>query len=126
MARIGAWLAVLLCLIAASRVVADNSTPLARGRADAALKAVHEAELAYKTGRADAERVYLWSVRWCETQRDSKGNLPQAAAQEHLKRMQELEAHVKARVASGSASSGDLSPAEYYRIEAELWAQTAK
>jgi len=122
MARVGAWFAVLLCLAAAARVGADSSVAAARkARVDAAAKVVALVEAQYKTGQADAERVYVWSVRWCDAQRDAKGNLPQAAAQEHLKRMTALEALAQQRYASGSASAAEKAMAEFYRAEAEDW-----
>ncbi|HZS38027.1 MAG TPA: hypothetical protein VFF06_14420 [Polyangia bacterium] len=128
MARIGAWLAVLLCLVAASRVGADSSAGAGQGKArvDAAAKVLAQIEAQYKTGVVDIERVYLWSTRWCDAQRDAKGNLPQSAAREHLKRMQALEALAKARYAAGVAGPVDGAAAEYYRVEAELWVASAK
>ena len=127
MARVGAWFAVLLCLAAAARVGADSSVAAAhKARVDAAAKVLAIVEAQYKTGQSDVERVYVWSVRWCDAQRDAKGNLPQPIAQEHLKRMVALEALAQQRYAAGAAGVAEKAMAEYYRAEAEAWLANAK
>jgi hypothetical protein len=125
MARLAAWFAVILCVAAAVRVGADASVDksLTRQRTTAAAAAYALAETRYKTGMESIETVYRWSVRWLESQRDAKGALPAAAAAAHQQRMQALEADAKARVASGVTTPFDTTSAEFYRIEAELWAQ---
>jgi hypothetical protein len=113
-------LIALACLAMATPAFADTAvSPLQRARADSAAKAFALVEARYKSGSADIEAVYRWSVRWYEAQRESQ---PKPAAQDHLKRMQALETTAKARAASGVAPADEAVAAEYFRAEAALWA----
>src|SRR5438270_13256390 len=107
MARMAAWIAVVLCVIAAVRVGADSSVDpsLTRQRTTAAAAAYAQAHARWQAGTEPIESVYRWSVRWLDAQRDGKGVLNPAAAQSHHQRMPGLEAEAKARVASGVASA---------------------
>jgi hypothetical protein len=89
----------------------------------AAAKAYPVYEAQHKVGRVPAETVYVWSVRWLEAQGGKKAGAGPAG--EHVKRMAALEATVKSQVQAGMASAADAAAAEFYRIEAEVWAQEA-
>lgn len=77
----------------------------------------------YKNGRGFLEPVYAWSVRWYEAQGGKKAG--PGPAGEHLKRMAALEATVKAQFQGGLASTADVTAAEFYRVEAEVWLEEA-
>jgi hypothetical protein len=111
---------LLLLVLIASPALADTAvSPLVKARTDTAARAYAMVEARYKSGTADIESVYRWSVRWLDAQRDAA---PKPAAQDHLKRMQTLEAAAKARVSSGIAPADEAVAAEYFKAEAALWA----
>ncbi len=77
----------------------------------------------FKAAAVTADTMYLWSVRWHEAAKKTKGAL--TAAQDHLTRMRAVAAQVKTAVAAGTASSADEKAAVYYVAEAEVWVADA-
>lgn len=100
-----------------------STSQLAVARIDKASKAYAAHEALQKSGRASPETVYAWSVRWFEAQGGPKGNA--TAADDHLKRMQDLESAVKTQFQSGLVTAADVAGVAYYRAEAELWSAEA-
>ena len=126
--RIRFWLPALALAIGVVVTLAPARSAgpraqLVQARADAAAKAFSAHEADYRAGRATLDSLYAWSVHWFEAQ-GGKGSAGPAG--EHLKRMQALEAQVKARYQAGATSAGDVAAAEYYRAEAELWLYDAQ
>ena len=117
-------LAVSFSLGVAWSGASPPAAQLTQARADAAQRAFTQYELQYKSGITPLESVYVWSVRWLEAQGGRRGGV--GPADDHLKRMQALEATVKAKVQAGIASGADTAAAAYYRAEAELWAIEAR
>jgi hypothetical protein len=102
---------------------------LAEARVNAARKAYQETDTLYREGRIrDVDRVYLWSQRWLESERDlsSKKADQVAAFEAHWKRMKNLEESVRKRYKVGAAAAIELPAVEYYRLEAEVWLVKAK
>lgn len=114
-------------MLAALGLVAALSTSIgaagASSREQARTAAASSAHAAYaallKTGTVTADTVYLWSVRWLESEKKTKTAL--SAAQGHLARMRSLATEVKGRVAGGLATSAEEKAAAYYVAEAEVW-----
>lgn len=70
---------------------------------------------------ADAEETYRWSVRWMEAEQATTTDLisRRSAREAHVKRMQELEKHVKQKYQAGEVAESDVAAAEFYRADAE-------
>ncbi len=92
-----------------------------------------KAEAARKTfelhwkDRLDVETIYSWSRRWLEAVRESgEQGSDRKAVEAHLDRMKKMEQLVQKHLASGGTSFVQLSAAEYYRLEAEIWFEQAK
>ena len=95
---------------------AGRAGKLQQARVKAAKK-VYELQLArFGAGAVQAEEVYRWSARW----RAAAGS--EAATKAHLTRMKQLQARVKAQHKTGRATAVDLTAAEYYLLEARVWA----
>ncbi len=112
----------LLALAAALTVaggVAQAASARDQARETAASQAFAAFQASFDGGAAPQESVYLWSVRWLEAAKKTKG--AQAAAREHLTRMQALAARVKSNVAAGMATRADALASAYYQAEAEAW-----
>ena len=111
--------------VAAQPAPAAADAPGPQGRAAAAAKAYRLYSAAEQAGQvAGIELVYTWSRRWMEEEKaaaDKKGQ--RAAAEAHRDRMRDLEARTQRRVQAGLATPGDAAAAEYYRLEAEAWAE---
>jgi hypothetical protein len=103
---------------------APSTAQLTQERIDAASKAFTQYEAQYKSGRTAVETVYVWSARWYDAQGGRKAGA--GPANDHLKRMQALEATVKTNQQAGMASGADAAAAAYYRAEADLWAVEAR
>lgn len=119
---------IVLGALGAARAGDKHSTePLERRPVSAAAKGYADAEARWKAGAATAEAVGTWSVRWLEAQRalPLAGEALTAALDDHLKRMQALEAGVAKQFNAGSASVLDVDSAAYFRAQAELWASRA-
>jgi hypothetical protein len=104
-------------------------TALARARIEAAHRAYQEALDLYREGRSrDVDRIYLWSVRWLEAERDAAARpadqLP--AWEAHTKRMKQLDDLVRGRFRAGVAAAVELPAVEYYRKEADFWLARAR
>jgi multidrug resistance efflux pump len=110
----------------------DQLQMLLKARRDAARKGYEVAvESMQKTRRAEnqifllgrSEDVYTWSVRWLNAERgwiiDAKYR--KAALESHLKRMKALQLRVAEMHKSGVAPLLDVTAAEFYRAEAEVW-----
>jgi hypothetical protein len=104
----------------------DKAAANARARLAAARK-VYEGMLARAkvdpNTPPDFEKVYLWSRRWMEAQRDVEGKKEGklAALQGHLDRMKKLEAFVKGMYEGKLATPVEVAAQEFYRLEAERW-----
>ncbi|HVV87400.1 MAG TPA: hypothetical protein VHE35_30370 [Kofleriaceae bacterium] len=90
---------------------------------DAAKKTFDANEKLLESGRATAESVYVWSVRWLDAERDrpAKGRALAAAFEAHRDRMVALHDRLKAMVDQGIASTSDLAATDYFVLEAEQW-----
>jgi len=101
---------------------------LAKVRAELGAKTFEEAWLYYSENRIDADKVYRWSRRLWEADRDAatdtKGRV--GAAEGHLIRMLKLEAKIAKIRQLGFGNSLDVLEAEYYRKEAEFWRAEAE
>jgi hypothetical protein len=117
------------------------SAPPGRGDAQAApdpakakleaARITYEALLeVHRQGQAgfDAEKVYLWSRRWMEAERDlSEKKADRAAAAEaHLDRMKDLRKLDVARYKAGQGTKAEALGADFYVAEAELWLARVK
>jgi hypothetical protein len=103
-------------------------SPLAVARHEAALKQYDETWAYYQQARIDSYQVYVWSCFILEARRDI-ANAPAdriVALQEHLDRMNRLEALITKIRRIGFGRSYDVGAALYYRLEAEAWLATAK
>jgi outer membrane protein TolC len=111
---------------------AAKATPsradLARAKLDAARHAYEANVRAYAAGQGDAEKVYLWSRRWMEAEREQaeKKGGREAALESHLKRMKDLREAAVKRYQAGQAPQADPLGAGFYVAEAELWLAQAR
>lgn len=101
---------------------------LARQRRDAARKTYETMWTNYREGRAAGELLYRWSRRWLDAERQihDKPAEQVAALEAHLDRMRRLEALVQRVQRSGQTTVDEVSAAEYYRAEAEIWLLQAR
>lgn len=102
---------------------APRPTPLAQARYDAAVKQYEITWSYYQQNRIDSYQVYVWSRFVLDARRDM-GETPadrKNALEEHLGRMQKLEALVLRIRRLGFGRSYDVGAVEYYRLEAEHW-----
>jgi hypothetical protein len=80
--------------------------------------------------RDSAEKIYSWSRRWMEAQRDLSPDRKKrvAAAEGHLARMQKLEKLLNDFVKLGGEESYryEAFMANYFRLEAEKWLAQAR
>jgi len=104
-------------LLAASGTAREQ----ARETAASSAYAAYEAQL--QVGTTTTDSVYLWSVRWQESEKKTKTAL--SAAQSHLTRMRALQKAVKAKVAAGTVGAADDNACAYYVAEAEVWVADA-
>jgi hypothetical protein len=94
---------------------------LASARVAAVRKAYAAVLASWKQGQAKVDDLYVWSVRVLEAERDHTVQLDNdQSLKDHVKRIQDLEAIVKARFDKGMASSADVAVVTYYRLDAEL------
>ncbi|HJZ58680.1 MAG TPA: efflux RND transporter periplasmic adaptor subunit [Gemmataceae bacterium] len=96
-----------------------------RETAGAAYKATFKA---FQDGRADTEKVYLWSRRWMEAEQDAGEKKADriAAVEAHLDRMKELRKLAEARYQAGQSTHADVLGVDFYLAEARLWLAQAK
>jgi len=101
---------------------------LAEIRVQAGSKAYELAWLYYSENRVDSEKVYRWSRRLFEAQRDASpdGAGRVAAGEAHLERIKKLEAKIRKIRKIGFGDSLDVIEVDYYRKEADFWLAEAK
>jgi hypothetical protein len=104
----------------------DKAAANAKARLAAARKVYEGMLVRRKVDPAESlgsEKLYLWSRRWMEAQRElaDKKEDKVAAVQGHLDRMKEMEAVVKQMRDRKIASEADVAAQEFYRLEAEQW-----
>jgi hypothetical protein len=124
----GVVFAILLALsasIPAASAVAGGSAgergDAAQERYEAAKAAFESAKANYNSGMGMIEDIHLWSARWATANRFFGTAGATAGFRDHLKRMVDMEAVVKARVDAGTAAPWEKQAARYYCAEAEMW-----
>ena len=114
--------------------------PVPRGGEDPKQRALTEARHAaatkqfnliwqyYQQNRVQSFDVYYWSTLLLDASRGLSDNRDKqiAAYEEHLDRMQKLEALIRKIRPLGFGRSSDVGASEYYRVEAECWLAEAK
>ncbi len=135
MTRHKALLALLAVVLSAGPLGAgpdaDAAAALAKlgvQRRDAARKTYEVVWANYRERRAAEEMVYRWSVRWLESERQlSDQHADQVAAcKGHRDRMRDLERLISNLQRSGATTIEEVSAADYYLAEAEIWLLQAK
>jgi hypothetical protein len=114
--------------LAAGADPAPAPSPLAKQRRDAARKTYETVWANYRDGRVPGEMVYRWSRRWLRAEHEVSDKPADriAACEAHLARMRRLEALVQRVQRSGQTTVDEVSGAEYYRVQAEIWVQEAR
>jgi hypothetical protein len=107
---------------------APNRSELAQARYRAALKQFEEIWLYYQQSRVESFDVYVWSRLVLDSQQTVSDKQADrvAAFEDHLNRMQKLEALIKKIRRLGFGRSIDVGASEYYRLEAEYWLDKAR
>jgi hypothetical protein len=107
---------------------ARKQPPLAEARYNAALKQFDLTWQYYQQSRVESFDVYAWSRLLLDAKRGVNGRQADqiAAFEEHLDRMQKLEALIKKIRRLGFGRSSDVGASAYFRIEAECWLAEAK
>jgi hypothetical protein len=129
LARLAALL--LLGVVTAGPAAEQPPDPLAgllKQQRDAARKTYEVSWTNYREGRLPAEVVYRWSRRWLDAERQLSAQPDDRilACSAHLQRMVELEQLVRRLQPSGQVTVDEVSAAEYYRVEAEVWLAQAR
>jgi len=102
---------------------------LRKAKVEAARQTYQVAWQNYKDGLAPAvEFPYRWSRRWLEAEREmTEGKEEQVAAcKSHLERMREMERIERELRRSRLNPVNELTAAEFYRAEAEIWLAQAQ
>ncbi|HEV3163699.1 MAG TPA: sigma-70 family RNA polymerase sigma factor, partial [Isosphaeraceae bacterium] len=96
---------------------------LAAARLKAAEHAYESTKSDFEVGRVTLDRVTAMSRLWLDAQREANPKPAEqiAAFQAHLDRMRQIEKKERAELEVGRGTTTDVSEAEYYRREAELW-----
>jgi hypothetical protein len=127
--------ALLLSLVPAGSFAADPDpetlaavSRLAVLRRDAARRTYEVKWLNYRERRASEDALYLWSVRWLEAEKQLSDQPADqvAAVKAHYDRMRELDRLIRKLQAAGQTTIDEVSAAEFYRIEAEVWLLQAR
>jgi hypothetical protein len=137
MTRRSTWLGLMTLAVALAPAPQDPPPPpqpptdpaaLADIRTQAGTKAFDMAWLYYSENRVDSEKVYRWSRRLLESQRDSSVDKPGqvAACEAHLERIKKLETKIRRIRRIGFGDSLDVVEVDYYRKEADFWLAQAK
>ncbi len=107
---------------------APKPAPPAAARYDAARKQFDLTWQYYQQNRVDSFQVYVWSRLLLDAKRGVSGRQADqiAAYEEHLDRMQKLEALIIKIRRLGFGRSSDVGASAYYRIEAECWLADAR
>lgn len=113
---------------AAPEAEQDRLAALQRQKRDAARKTFEVTWQNYREGRRGPESLYWWSRRWLESEQQLLGEKgdKSVAAQKHLERMKDLEKVIRDLQRSNIATVDEISAAEFYRSEAEIWLRQAK
>jgi hypothetical protein len=109
----------------------DKAAENARARLEAAravYKGIFERRKVDAREPLDFEKLYLWSRRWMEAEKELAARKAEraAAAQGHVDRMKGLEELAKKLHKEGFLSAVELPAAEFYRLEAERWLEKEK
>ncbi|QEH32363.1 hypothetical protein OJF2_08330 [Aquisphaera giovannonii] len=80
----------------------------------------------YKQNRVELFEVYWWSRLLLESRSALAPDAREAACDEHLQHMKDLEALVARIRRLGFGRSSDVGASQYYRIEAECWLAEAR
>lgn len=101
---------------------------LAKVRLEAARKTYTVSWKNYRQRHASQDFLYLWSVRWLESEKlvNQQPAEQLTAYKGHLGRMRQLEELITNLQRAGQATVDEVSAAEFYRSEAELWLLQAK
>lgn len=119
---LGLVLAVGVILPVALGAEPRTTLALAEAKVKAAQKAYEESVKAIRDGRSDAEKVYVWSRRWLEAQRDADKKADRTAGlKAHRDRMKDLRQTAEALYKLAKAPYAEVAGTEYYLAEAELW-----
>lgn len=113
-----------------------SATPAAVTREDLTAAKLKAARLVYEAmvkelhegrGQVDADRLYLWSRRWMEAQRDASPKKADqiAALEAHRDRMKDLRKMAEQRYKAGQGSHAEVLCVDFYLAEAELWLSKA-
>jgi hypothetical protein len=108
---------------------AKTLAKLAKIRLEAASKTYQVLWQNYREGRRSSdELLYRWSKRWLDAEREVHSPPAEqiAALKSHYDRMVELERIIRKVSQAGQGTVNELSAAEFYRTEAELWLLEAK
>jgi hypothetical protein len=106
----------------------EKLTALLKEKRDAAQRTFDITWQNYREGRRGAEGLYWWSRRWMEADQqlsEQKADRT-AAAQKHVERMKDLEAIIRELRRNKLATIDELTAAEFYRSEAEIWLLQAR
>ena len=103
-------------------------TELAKTKLQLARQAFKLAMEDLQAGHGATEKVYLWSRRCLEAQRDLSDKKADklAALNEHLQCMKELEKVATALYRTGKATQNETVASAFYVVEAELWLMQAQ
>jgi hypothetical protein len=125
---LGLLLAVVSVAPAPGPAQTPAPSPLAVARLEAALKQYDETWAYYQQARIDSYQVYVWSRFILDCRRDMAQTPADRlkALDEHLDRMNRLEALITKIRRIGFGRSYDVGAARYYRLEAEHWIAQAK
>jgi len=129
--RLSCW-GLLLAVVSVAPVPhgqeAPKPPPLAAARYNAARKQFDLTWQYYQQNRVDSFQVYVWSRLLLDAKRGVSGRQADqiAAYEEHLDRMQKLEALIIKIRRLGFGRSSDVGASAYYRIEADCWLAEAK
>jgi hypothetical protein len=128
-------LGIILSLGATSLWGADQTpasnklTRLRKAKVEAARQTYQVAWQNYKDGLVPPVEVpYRWSRRWLEAERElTDGKAEQiTACKSHLERMREMERIERELRRSRLNPVNELTAAEFYRVEAEIWLAQAQ
>jgi hypothetical protein len=123
---------LVMCLAAGAAGISGRAeTPgpgsNAKARAEAARKVYETLLERYRRDggfQLDPEKLYLWSRRWMEAEREVGTERAErvATVEKHLERMKKWEQMVEAARRQGlTFTEGDVAAAQFYRLEAEAW-----
>jgi hypothetical protein len=119
-------LALGLLLAWVGEAVSDDPpapADLVKAKYEAAREAYKATVQAYQVGQSDAEKVYLWSRRLLEAQRElgNKQADQVRALEAHRGRMKDLRELAAKRYQAEQVPQADVLGAEFYAVEAALW-----